>query len=99
MTWLLLGGSLVQMLEKCLPNLNTDWDKWRVYFCDERVVPLDSPDSTYGLYRRALDDKVQIKGDQYVPISPSLPGNPFVPPFFHIKVIKQYEGQSVVSRN
>lgn len=26
------------------------WEKWEVYFSDERLVPLDHPDSNYGLF-------------------------------------------------
>lgn len=48
----LSGGSLVSMLSKellALPDL--DCSKWVVGFCDERLVPFDDPDSTYGLYK------------------------------------------------
>lgn len=48
----LSGGSLVSMLSKellALPNL--DCSKWVVGFCDERLVPFDDPESTYGLYK------------------------------------------------
>lgn len=48
----LSGGSLVSMLSKellALPDL--DCSKWVVGFCDERLVPCDDPESTYGLYK------------------------------------------------
>lgn len=48
----LSGGSLVSMLSKellALPDL--DCSKWVVGFCDERLVPFDDPESTYGLYK------------------------------------------------
>lgn len=48
----LSGGSLVSMLSKellALPSL--DCSKWVVGFCDERLVPFDDPESTYGLYK------------------------------------------------
>lgn len=48
----LSGGSLVAMLSKellALPSL--DCSKWVVGFCDERLVPFDDPESTYGLYK------------------------------------------------
>ena len=48
----LSGGSLVSMLSKELPTLpGLDCSKWVVGFCDERVVPFDDPESTYGLYK------------------------------------------------
>lgn len=48
----LSGGSLVSMLSKellALPDL--DCSKWVAGFCDERLVPFDDPESTYGLYK------------------------------------------------
>lgn len=48
----LSGGSLVSMLSKellALPDL--DCSQWVVGFCDERLVPCDDPESTYGLYK------------------------------------------------
>lgn len=48
----LSGGSLVAMLSKellALPDL--DCSKWVVAFCDERLVPFDDPESTYGCYK------------------------------------------------
>lgn len=48
----LSGGSLVSMLSKELLTLpNLDCSKWVVGFCDERLVPFDDPESTYGLYK------------------------------------------------
>lgn len=68
----LSGGSLIQMLERCLPKLNTNWEKWRIFFCDERVVSFSDPESTYGLYRKALTGIIPVKDEQYVAISPEL---------------------------
>lgn len=31
-----------------LPNINTDWTKWTVFFCDERYVPENDSESTFG---------------------------------------------------
>lgn len=48
----LSGGSLVSMLSRellALPDL--DCSRWLVGFCDERLVPPDDPESTYGLYQ------------------------------------------------
>ncbi|KAK6204613.1 6-phosphogluconolactonase-like protein [Scheffersomyces amazonensis] len=51
----LSGGSLGKVLKKALID-NKDiaaevkWDKWEVYFSDERLVPLDHEDSNYGLF-------------------------------------------------
>lgn len=42
------GGSLGKYLCEILPNIKTDWTKWTIFFCDERVVKSDSADSTFG---------------------------------------------------
>lgn len=48
----LSGGSLVSLLSQELPALpHLDCSKWVVGFCDERLVPFDDPESTYGLYK------------------------------------------------
>lgn len=55
----LSGGSLVSMLSKellALPDL--DCSKWVVGFCDERLVPFDDPESTYGLYKVPVQECV-----------------------------------------
>ncbi len=43
----LSGGSLPAMLSGLANNTNIEWDKWLVFFADERFVPLDSPDSNF----------------------------------------------------
>ncbi|XP_076649469.1 6-phosphogluconolactonase [Halictus rubicundus] len=68
----LSGGSLVQLLATCLPSLTTDWSKWYFFFCDERVVPFDSNDSTYGEYKAKLIGKIPVTEDQFIKINPDL---------------------------
>ena len=53
------GGSLGKVLKQCLIDNtsiapNVKWDKWEVYFSDERMVPLDHPDSNYGLFNEMV---------------------------------------------
>lgn len=69
------GGSLIQFLAKGLPTITTDWTKWRFFFCDERIVPFDSNDSTYGQYKLHLMDKLPITPEQFVTINPEFCGN------------------------
>lgn len=57
-----------------LPNISTDWSKWRFFFCDERVVPFDNGESTYGLYKTGLIGTVPITEDQFIKIDPELSG-------------------------
>lgn len=58
------GGSLPKTLAQALlapPSSETDvikWDKWEIFFADERAVPLDHPDSNYGLLKAELLDKL-----------------------------------------
>lgn len=53
------GGSLVKTLRIGLKDRSdVQWDKWRVYFSDERLVPLDHEDSNYGLLKRELLDHI-----------------------------------------
>ncbi|XP_045455199.1 6-phosphogluconolactonase [Melitaea cinxia] len=64
----LSGGSVVKYLCEGLPLVNTDWSKWSLAFCDERVVPEDSEDSTFGTYSRQLIPKTQLTKEQFVVI-------------------------------
>ncbi|KAM3864363.1 6-phosphogluconolactonase [Diretmus argenteus] len=70
----LSGGSLVSMLSKellALPAL--DCSKWVVGFCDERLVPFDDPESTFGLYKNLLFSKINIPDSGILAIDSSLP--------------------------
>lgn len=53
------GGSLGKVLKKALidnseiaPDIK--WNKWQVYFSDERLVPLNHADSNYGLFNELV---------------------------------------------
>jgi len=35
-------------------NPGVEWSQWKVFFCDERLVPYSSDDSTYGLYKASI---------------------------------------------
>nr|XP_046186227.1 6-phosphogluconolactonase-like isoform X2 [Oncorhynchus gorbuscha] len=57
----LSGGSLVSMLSKELPALpDLDCSHWLVGFCDDRLVPFDDGESTYGLHKNQLFSKINI---------------------------------------
>lgn len=68
------GGSVVKYLCEGLPTVDTDWSKWVLAFCDERVVPEDSDDSTFGTYKRQLIPKTQLKESQFVVIKQGVSG-------------------------
>lgn len=58
------GGSLPKTLAQALlapsngPNDVVKWDKWEIFFADERAVPLDHEDSNYKLVKDELLDKI-----------------------------------------
>ncbi|CAH0598427.1 unnamed protein product [Chrysodeixis includens] len=64
----LSGGSVVKYLCESLPRVDTDWSQWVLAFCDERVVPEQSEDSTFGTYKRELLPKVSLKESQFITI-------------------------------
>ncbi|XP_049937596.1 LOW QUALITY PROTEIN: 6-phosphogluconolactonase-like [Schistocerca serialis cubense] len=68
----LSGGSLTKFLTVGLPKIETDWAKWRLFFCDERVVPVESADSTYGVYKSSLIGTVPLTEEQFIKIDPHL---------------------------
>ncbi|KAI9735658.1 MAG: suppressor of los1-1 [Cirrosporium novae-zelandiae] len=61
------GGSLPHTLAKALlaPSKGSDdvihFNKWEIFFADERAVPLDHPDSNYKLLKDELLDKIPAK--------------------------------------
>lgn len=53
------GGTLIKILKTGLlndPELSSQvhWEKWHIYFCDERLVPLDHDDSNYGCFKKLI---------------------------------------------
>lgn len=68
------GGSVVKYLCEGLPQVNTDWSKWVLAFCDERVVPEDSEDSTFGVYNRDLLPKTMLNRSQFITIKQGVSG-------------------------
>ncbi|PVD21642.1 hypothetical protein C0Q70_17441 [Pomacea canaliculata] len=67
------GGSAAKFLCNGLPSAVTEWDKWRVFFCDERYVPFDDPECTYTVYKNGLLSKVPALADYVYPINPAIP--------------------------
>ncbi|KAG8517305.1 6-phosphogluconolactonase [Galemys pyrenaicus] len=74
----LSGGSLVSMLARELPSAaapagSASLARWTVGFCDERLVPFEHAESTYGLYRTHLLSRLPIPDSQVITINPQLP--------------------------
>lgn len=70
----LSGGSLVGFLKRGLSGIKTDWSKWVLAFCDERVVPFGDGESTFGAYVKALCQGGPLKEEQFIIIDPTLNG-------------------------
>ena len=64
----LAGGStpsnLYQLLGSPPYTGRIDWDRWQVFWGDERCVPPDHRDSNYRMAREALLDRVPIPADR-----------------------------------
>jgi len=54
----LSGGSLPKMLRGLIDAEGVEWEKWHVFFADERAVPLTDPDSNYLLCKNELFSKI-----------------------------------------
>jgi len=54
------GGSLPKQLNGLIGKEGVKWDKWQVYYADERIVPLDHEDSNHNLCNTQLWSKVPI---------------------------------------
>nr|VWP00601.1 Uncharacterized protein [Ganoderma boninense] len=60
----LSGGSLPQQLSVLVNNPAVKWDKWHIFYADERVVPLTHEDSNHALCNRELFSKLPADGPQ-----------------------------------
>jgi len=56
----LSGGSLPKMLKGLIPLPGIKWDKWQVFYADERIVPLDHPDSNHALCSKELFSEIPL---------------------------------------
>lgn len=68
----LSGGSLPNNLHPLIKAEGMQWDKWVVFFADERLVPLDHPESNYAACAKAFLDHVPIERSQIHTINTDL---------------------------
>nr|XP_053649237.1 6-phosphogluconolactonase-like [Cherax quadricarinatus] len=68
----LSGGSMIKFVCSGLPSIKTTWEKWSLFFCDERHVSFTDDDSTYRLYREGLVGNTPLTEEQFVIINPDL---------------------------
>jgi len=66
------GGSLPKNLSPLIGRKDVEWDRWHVFYVDERVVPLDHADSNHALCQTELWSKVPIPAENIHTIDPTL---------------------------
>ncbi|OPJ89128.1 6-phosphogluconolactonase [Patagioenas fasciata monilis] len=73
----LSGGSLVGLLSRDLPAAVSATgpaapERWLVAFCDERLVPPEHPESTWGAYQAQLLPRLPGPGPRVLSVTPGL---------------------------
>jgi len=68
----LSGGSLPKQLGGLIGRPGVKWNKWQVYYADDRAVPLDHEDSNHKLCTDVLFSKVTIPRENIHHIDTSL---------------------------
>ncbi|KAF8499190.1 6-phosphogluconolactonase [Russula emetica] len=66
------GGSLPRTLTALIAKPGVQWNKWHVFYADERIVPLDHEDSNHKLAQDTLFSKVSIPRENIHTIDYSL---------------------------
>lgn len=60
------GRTPVSIFQELVKNQDLiDWEKVKLFWVDERCVPVDSPDSNYGTCRRFLLDQLEVQPESY----------------------------------
>ncbi|OOZ36317.1 6-phosphogluconolactonase [Solemya velesiana gill symbiont] len=72
----LAGGRTPALTYRLLAESSADWQKWHIYFGDERCLPADHPDRNSLMAKRALTSKVPIPPGQIYPIPAELGSEP-----------------------
>lgn len=62
------GNTPRQLYERLAQRNDTDWDRWEIWFGDERCVPPDHPDSNYRMACETLLAHAPIPSQQIHPI-------------------------------
>ena len=93
----LSGGSVAKIISQGLRGRSDiDWSKWHVFYCDERVVPFTSEDSTHAFIKRELLDKVALPQENIYAIDPSLDAQGAAEDYIR-KIRKLYPGEGYPS--
>ncbi|HEY9738033.1 MAG TPA: 6-phosphogluconolactonase [Trichocoleus sp.] len=67
-TLALAGGSTPKPLYEALAQQDLPWQKFYIFWGDERYVPIDHPDSNAGMAKMAWLDRVPIPPEQIFPM-------------------------------
>ncbi|KAL7416634.1 hypothetical protein BDY24DRAFT_199638 [Mrakia frigida] len=70
------GGSLPSNLRGLIGKKGVQWDKWEIFFCDERLVPLDHEDSNFASVDKLFLSETPITAAQVHTIDVSLLSDP-----------------------
>ncbi|MES9899142.1 MAG: 6-phosphogluconolactonase [Sedimenticola sp.] len=68
----LAGGSTPAAAYAQLATIKADWQRWHIYFGDERCLPTDHPERNSRMAAETLLSKVPIPADQIHPIPAEL---------------------------
>ncbi|XP_021238406.1 6-phosphogluconolactonase [Numida meleagris] len=96
----LSGGSLVGLLARELPlvastGAATGAGPWLVAFCDERLVPPEHPESTFGAYRAQLLPRLPAPAPTVLAVAPGLSPNVGTPPYIPPRSPQAFQGEAV----
>lgn len=62
------GGSLVTLLFHCFGNLKTDWSKWYIFFCDERIL-CHEVEPLHVIYKKLFQElKIPVPADNIIKV-------------------------------
>ena len=62
---MLSGGSLLKALGKLVGMQGVQYDKWHIFYVDERNVPHDSDDCTHKGAQEGFLSKVSLKSSEH----------------------------------
>ncbi len=68
----LAGGTTPERVYRRLRDCDADWSRWRVWFGDERCLPVDHPERNSVMAARAWLDHVPVPSTQIFPIPAEL---------------------------
>ncbi|MFQ3678957.1 MAG: 6-phosphogluconolactonase [Pseudanabaenaceae cyanobacterium] len=87
----LAGGSTPKPVYETLATLNLPWDKWHVFWGDERYVPPTDSQSNAGMARAAWLDRVPIPAANIHPI-PTDEADPVVAAARYEQTLRAWDG-------